>query len=111
MTNDEKLNALIEALKQIAKPTNWDGAGSWCVDSYPDEIARKALAAFAPEPEYEYVLPDWCELAKSHSAYRGKDTNDMMMNLSGTGYVICKGPFDALRELTRVPKRPKGREE
>ena len=36
----EKLEA---ALREIADSANWDNAGCWNADSYPDEIARKAL--------------------------------------------------------------------
>jgi hypothetical protein len=36
----EKLEA---ALREIADGANWDNGGGWGAESYPDEIARKAL--------------------------------------------------------------------
>ncbi len=34
-----------EALRVIADENNYGSDGCWCVNSYPDEIARAALAA------------------------------------------------------------------
>ena len=38
-----RIQELESALWEIADSANWDNAGCWNADSYPDEIARKAL--------------------------------------------------------------------
>ena len=39
----DRIEKLESALREIADSANWDNAGCWNADSYPDEIARKAL--------------------------------------------------------------------
>ena len=91
---DEAWNAAIEAAKEAIAFVGYESTGT---NKLADNL-HAALAAFAPEPEFEYVLPELC------------DTNGRLddwitdRNLSGQDWVD-------LRELTRVPKKPKGREE
>ena len=39
----DRIEKLEAALREIADEENWGGDGCWAVESYPDEIARKAL--------------------------------------------------------------------
>ena len=66
-----------------------------------EDVYRTMIAAIDPPNPSEkkpYLMPEWDELAKIHNTYQAK-SGDWIMDITGSGYVICKGPFNALRQL------------
>ena len=106
MELDDKTKAYEAALKRIAnRMDSKDHEADW-------SIASRALAAFEPEPEMVYTMPEWDVFWK---------TNDGQFTPDGTKYVTIPYSgekrfayheihYTALRELTRVPKAKMGRE-
>ena len=87
MTHDPKVQALIDAASSFFK-------GPYHRTDEQYVALSRALAAFAPEPEMEYVLPEWENPPKWIEYW--------MRNCS-----ISRPEYNELRELTR---RPYGRD-
>ena len=85
---DDKTKALVDAAKCALRDQNVAGVPTW-----PTKLSM-ALAAFEPEVEYEYVLPEIGELLPEIDRWFG-------------GTDLTCGQWHRLRELT---KRRKGRE-
>ena len=74
------------------------------------EDTLKAREALRPKPEMEYVLPEWMDLwlqenITTHtSEYNGIPR---AATFSGSGQTFTKNQYNAIRNATRIPARPK----
>lgn len=87
---DDKTKALIEAAKEVAYYNKCVGERG---DIYDD--LDKALAAFDPEPEMVYVIPE-LRPTEFETMFRARGFDLYHLALDDL--------WAALRELTRVPK-------
>jgi len=109
MTQDEKLKALIEAGKALDTELALASCGKLNTHVEAWGTFQKALAAFKPEPEFEYVLDEKAPLA-FHGFAQSCAHYWANFSTQTPSESAMQGLWNNLRELTRVPKKPKGRE-
>ncbi len=89
---DDKTKVLRDAVQHTLD--NWVGPK-------PPKLV-KALAAFEPEPEMVYTMPEWDSLRLSFP--------NCICIKGDIDTFLYEDTYNALRELTRVPKAKMGRE-
>jgi hypothetical protein len=109
--DDDKVEALLKAVQHIAACFEAAHHASHINQDYPSAVSlffrryhevRDDLLQCKPQPETEYVIPEWDEFSEKRATVKlGRPGHHVAVD----GVAVCDIQYNAIREATRRPKR------